>query len=206
MIHMWVGDIREAVGPDYYNRMWDLTDKEIKPLPPTGFLKQVDLDLLRTFPTNKYFLRDGPAINKLRRILVAFMRHSPRIGGHPARRRAAPRCGLWGVGWRVVRRTQGAPAARHVPRPSCLGDDLLLQGACRCPSNPPPSGAQRRCAPRHGARAPMAHAAPVRCDGGGHGRVAGQARVTSPRVWQGVACGGSPRWLDIVGLWGGHWL
>jgi hypothetical protein len=80
LINMWVGDIRKEVGPDYYNRMWDLTDKDIKPMPPTGFLKQVDLDLLRTFPTNKYFLRDGPAINKLRRILVAFMRHSPRIG------------------------------------------------------------------------------------------------------------------------------
>jgi len=80
MINLWVGDIRKAVGPDYYNRLWDLQDKDIKPMPPTGFLKQVDLDLLRTFPTNKYFQRDGPAINKLRRVLVAFMRHSPRVG------------------------------------------------------------------------------------------------------------------------------
>lgn len=80
MINMWVGEVREANGPDYYNRLWDLQDTEIKPMPPIGFLKQVDLDLLRTFPTNKYFHRDGPAINKLRRVLVAFMRHSPRVG------------------------------------------------------------------------------------------------------------------------------
>lgn len=41
--------------------------------------RQIELDLLRTFPTNKYFRKGGPALKKLRRILTAFARHNSRV-------------------------------------------------------------------------------------------------------------------------------
>jgi hypothetical protein len=60
LINNWVGDERQFNGPDYYLKMSDLRDK-IKPKPPLVHVKQIELDLLRTFPTNKYFHRDGQA-------------------------------------------------------------------------------------------------------------------------------------------------
>ena len=79
LINTWVGKERATLHRDYYSQICDLNNK-LYPQPPIQFLKQVNLDLHRTFPTNKYFHEDGHAINKLRRVLIAFMRHTPKVG------------------------------------------------------------------------------------------------------------------------------
>ncbi|BGP23116.1 hypothetical protein JCM10295v2_002009 [Rhodotorula toruloides] len=43
-------------------------------------LKQIDMDCHRTFPTCVFFAGNGPGVDKLRNVLVAYSRRNPKIG------------------------------------------------------------------------------------------------------------------------------
>eukprot|EP00039_Didymoeca_costata_P033040 m.40424 g.40424 ORF g.40424 m.40424 type:complete len:1234 (+) comp9663_c0_seq2:283-3984(+) len=81
LINQWVGDIRNRKGPNYYNRLAREHHRSNRGRKHRAWIKQIDLDLHRTFPTNKYFnLDDGAALKKLRRVLIAFSRYSTKVG------------------------------------------------------------------------------------------------------------------------------
>lgn len=46
----------------------------------TEAMGQIDLDLYRTMPYNVFFGSEGPGVQKLRRVLVAFSRRNPAVG------------------------------------------------------------------------------------------------------------------------------
>ncbi len=74
LVHRWVKHERNPLPVDYYA---SISHRTGGPVPP----EQIELDLQRTFPFNKFFLgRNSRGIVKLRRILRAFTRHCPKIG------------------------------------------------------------------------------------------------------------------------------
>lgn len=80
LIDGWVKEDREAFrlaseeNPDFSYHWLSSVKREDGPA-------QIELDLLRTFPMNKYFQDiNSKAIQKLRNILVAFSRFKPSIG------------------------------------------------------------------------------------------------------------------------------
>ena len=76
-VAMRVGSVRARAGPDHYASLL----RARAAAPPTVAMKQIELDLLRTFPTNKYFdVHDAPKIQPLRNVLVAYSGHNPRVG------------------------------------------------------------------------------------------------------------------------------
>ena len=68
--------------PGYYSKLKDVnsTNPRFKDSKTMKLVKQVELDLLRTFSSNKFFGPKGRALPRLRRVLYAFMRHNPTIG------------------------------------------------------------------------------------------------------------------------------
>ena len=72
LVHDRVRDIRARVGRSYYPRLARSYRSQRH--------SQIELDLLRTFPFNKFF--QGPqsrGVIKLRRVLTAFARHNPTV-------------------------------------------------------------------------------------------------------------------------------
>eukprot|EP00039_Didymoeca_costata_P001901 m.56120 g.56120 ORF g.56120 m.56120 type:complete len:587 (-) comp11019_c0_seq1:45-1805(-) len=81
MIDRHVGRDRALAGPSYYATISNVNPNAGFGDSPSKLRAQIEQDLPRTFPANLYFLRDdGEGIVKLRRVLTAFMRHSPGIG------------------------------------------------------------------------------------------------------------------------------
>ncbi|XP_033737706.1 TBC1 domain family member 2B-like [Pecten maximus] len=82
--HIWKGCVnfyvsadRDKLGPHYYKSL--MTRSGDTPHNPAA--KQIELDLLRTLPNNKYYeSSDSDGVTKLRRILVAYSLHNPVIG------------------------------------------------------------------------------------------------------------------------------
>lgn len=80
MINWWVKDVMEDVGNGYYQslhkRQFAKSETHVDPA-----LKQIDLDLTRTLPTNKNFASmEASKIEALRRVLYAFRWHNQDIG------------------------------------------------------------------------------------------------------------------------------
>ncbi|XP_030848557.1 TBC1 domain family member 2B isoform X2 [Strongylocentrotus purpuratus] len=77
----WCVDLRvrqdkETTGVGYYQRLQN--SKSFKSSPAT---KQIELDLLRTLPTNRHYEKmESQGIPKLRRVLLAYSVHNPAIG------------------------------------------------------------------------------------------------------------------------------
>ena len=84
LIDLKIGTERRKFGPDYYQSL--LEPKSKAGGQPVGCItnpssKQIELDLLRTLPNNKYFETiDSTGTIRLRRILTAFSGHKPLIG------------------------------------------------------------------------------------------------------------------------------
>ncbi|XP_060082092.1 TBC1 domain family member 2B-like [Ylistrum balloti] len=82
--HIWKGCVnfyvsadRDKLGPHYYKGL--ITRSGDTPHNPAA--KQIELDLLRTLPNNKYYeSSDLDGVAKLRRVLVAYSLHNPVIG------------------------------------------------------------------------------------------------------------------------------
>eukprot|EP00053_Salpingoeca_punica_P016111 m.150547 g.150547 ORF g.150547 m.150547 type:complete len:1063 (+) comp16880_c0_seq14:201-3389(+) len=73
MVQHWIGEDRDVMDKNYYVGLCDFGEQ--------GVATQIELDLLRTFPFNKFF--DSPTargISKLRRVLGAFSKHNAKIG------------------------------------------------------------------------------------------------------------------------------
>ncbi|XP_033124012.1 TBC1 domain family member 2B-like isoform X2 [Anneissia japonica] len=67
---------REKFGLGYYMKLLDTKKYQRSPA-----AKQIELDLLRTLPTNKHYLNmDSDGIPKLRKVLLAYSVHNPMIG------------------------------------------------------------------------------------------------------------------------------
>ena len=82
LVHLKVGKERERHGPDYYQSLLQPKqpkDGPQKPSQPAS--KQIELDLLRTLPNNKYFeTLDSPGTIRLRKVLTAYSNHKPEVG------------------------------------------------------------------------------------------------------------------------------
>ncbi|XP_072181982.1 TBC1 domain family member 2B-like [Diadema setosum] len=80
-IWKWCVDMRvrkdkETTGTGYYQKLLD--SKSFRSSPAT---KQIELDLLRTLPTNRHYDNlESQGIPKLRRVLLAYSVHNPAIG------------------------------------------------------------------------------------------------------------------------------
>ncbi|XP_041467482.1 TBC1 domain family member 2B-like [Lytechinus variegatus] len=80
-IWKWCVDLRvrkdkETTGLGYYQRLQN--SKSFKSSPAT---KQIELDLLRTLPTNRHYEKmESQGVPKLRRVLLAYSVHNPAIG------------------------------------------------------------------------------------------------------------------------------
>ncbi|XP_069126518.1 TBC1 domain family member 2B-like [Argopecten irradians] len=82
--HIWKGCVnfyvsanRDKLGPHYYKGLISRSGDT----PHNPAAKQIELDLLRTLPNNKYYENsDSDGVVKLRRILVAYSLHNPVIG------------------------------------------------------------------------------------------------------------------------------
>lgn len=59
--------------PGVYQALVDIEEE-------TEAMSQIDLDLYRTMPYNVFFGSEGPGVQKLRRVLVAFSRRNPEVG------------------------------------------------------------------------------------------------------------------------------
>ncbi|ESO92456.1 hypothetical protein LOTGIDRAFT_120741, partial [Lottia gigantea] len=76
-IHLHVGETKHKLGHSYYT---DLV-KRAKTSKYNPAAKQIELDLLRTLPTNLHFESlDSDGIKKLRQVLLAYSMHNPIIG------------------------------------------------------------------------------------------------------------------------------
>ncbi|XP_022094216.1 TBC1 domain family member 2B-like [Acanthaster planci] len=76
MVEWHVKKDKELTGPGYYDKL--IKSEKFKMNPAT---KQIELDLLRTLPTNKNFDNiDSKGIPSLRRVLKAYSVHNPTIG------------------------------------------------------------------------------------------------------------------------------
>eukprot|EP00050_Salpingoeca_kvevrii_P002203 m.188605 g.188605 ORF g.188605 m.188605 type:complete len:286 (-) comp10558_c0_seq3:1648-2505(-) len=76
MIRSMTWDVMRFKGPNYYSGL--LQYKQGKESVAT---KQIELDLMRTFPTHRDFSSlDSPMISQLRNVLVAFSWHNPVVG------------------------------------------------------------------------------------------------------------------------------
>ncbi|KAL8570031.1 hypothetical protein ACOMHN_036308 [Nucella lapillus] len=77
-INFYVGQTRDKLGPLYYKK--DLGER-IKNSKSNPAVKQIELDLLRTLPSNRHFDSiDSDGIPKLRRVLLSYSVHNPLIG------------------------------------------------------------------------------------------------------------------------------
>ena len=75
MIQKHISKTQMEIDESYYKNLLELSQGQ------TAAVKQVQLDLLRTLPNNKHFRReDSEGIKKLKRVLLAFSYHNPRIG------------------------------------------------------------------------------------------------------------------------------
>lgn len=76
-MHRYVGAERVARGVGYYRALSNVNFGGVH----KKALRQIELDLPRTFPENKHF-RDtnGEAVGRLRRVLTAFTRRNPTVG------------------------------------------------------------------------------------------------------------------------------
>lgn len=75
-INAYVGQERVLRGPGYYNALSNVhTDISKK------IQRSIEMDLLRTLPDNKHFMKsDAAGIAKLRRVLTAYARRCPTVG------------------------------------------------------------------------------------------------------------------------------
>lgn len=82
LVDLKIGDFRKSRGSDYYQGL-------LTPNRPSGgsnaslnpSSKQIELDLLRTLPNNRYFESiDSPGTIRLRKVLTAYSAHNPRVG------------------------------------------------------------------------------------------------------------------------------
>lgn len=82
LIDLKVGTDRRERGPDYYQSLIEPRQQASgakQNMNPSS--KQIELDLLRTLPNNRYFETiDSSGTVRLRRVLTAFASHKPRIG------------------------------------------------------------------------------------------------------------------------------
>lgn len=82
LIDLKIGKERHNYGQDYYQSLLEPNRPQVsakKTLNPSS--KQIELDLLRTLPNNKYFETiDSPGTVRLRRVLTAYSEHNPRVG------------------------------------------------------------------------------------------------------------------------------
>lgn len=82
LVNLRVGKARENYGPDYYQSLLEPNRKpqnSRKTLNPAS--KQIELDLLRTLPNNKHFeTLDSSGTVRLRRVLLAYSEHNPKVG------------------------------------------------------------------------------------------------------------------------------
>ncbi|XP_070195586.1 TBC1 domain family member 2B-like [Littorina saxatilis] len=77
-INFYVAQTRDKLGPMYYKK--DLGER-IKSSKSNPAVKQIELDLLRTLPSNHHFeSMDSDGIPKLRRVLLSYSVHNPIIG------------------------------------------------------------------------------------------------------------------------------
>ncbi|XP_055885319.1 TBC1 domain family member 2B-like isoform X3 [Biomphalaria glabrata] len=76
-IDFYVKSTRDKLGAKYYKELSERANNN-KSNPA---IKQIQLDLLRTLPDNRYFDKiDSPGISKLRRVLLCYSVHNPLIG------------------------------------------------------------------------------------------------------------------------------
>lgn len=83
LVNLKMGKERQNYGNDYYQSL-------IEPNKPVGISKkpalnpsskQIELDLLRTLPNNKHFeTLDSSGTVRLRRVLMAYSEHNPKVG------------------------------------------------------------------------------------------------------------------------------
>lgn len=81
LVDLKIGKERQEYGPDYYQSLLEPNrpNEPNKKLNPSS--KQIELDLLRTLPNNKYFeTLDSSGTIRLRRVLTAFSEHDPKVG------------------------------------------------------------------------------------------------------------------------------
>lgn len=83
LVDLRVRNIREKYGPDYYQSLLEPNrkprTKAKKALNPAS--KQIELDLLRTLPNNKHFETiESSGTVRLRRVLIAYSEHNPKVG------------------------------------------------------------------------------------------------------------------------------
>lgn len=85
MIDLHIGKARQNYGPDYYQSLLEPTrvkqagQQMMSIQNPSS--KQIELDLLRTLPNNRYFETiDSPGTVRLRKVLTAFSAHAPQVG------------------------------------------------------------------------------------------------------------------------------
>ena len=76
LLFLRINNERNKVGPGYYNQLLKENEGVYSPS-----LKQIELDLLRTLPNNKYYEKiDSEGTAKLRRVLLAYNWHNPTVG------------------------------------------------------------------------------------------------------------------------------
>jgi hypothetical protein len=87
LINIKVKHVKEKVGEGYYSKLQDSksTNKTSASKTSTGnydpVVKQIELDLLRTLPNNKHFESlESDGTCRLRRVLIAYSRHNPKVG------------------------------------------------------------------------------------------------------------------------------
>lgn len=82
LVGIKIGADRQNHGADYYQSLVEPGRPQSglkKSLNPSS--KQIELDLLRTLPNNKYFESiDSPGTVRLRRVLTAYSAHNPQVG------------------------------------------------------------------------------------------------------------------------------
>lgn len=82
LIDLRIGPERRQHEPDYYQNLTETKQQangSKQSMNPCS--KQIELDLLRTLPSNKYFETiDSPGTVRLRKVLTAFASHKPHIG------------------------------------------------------------------------------------------------------------------------------
>ena len=88
LIGLRVKSVKEKVGEGYYQKLQDVksskdgkhsSNKTCSNYDPV--VKQIELDLLRTLPNNKHFESlESDGTCRLRRVLIAYSRHNPKVG------------------------------------------------------------------------------------------------------------------------------
>uniref|UniRef100_A0A0N5AFP2 Rab-GAP TBC domain-containing protein n=1 Tax=Syphacia muris TaxID=451379 RepID=A0A0N5AFP2_9BILA len=81
LLNYLISDEQADLGNGYYQSMLRKYNTQSKANVTDDIIKQIDLDLVRTLPNNRYFDEpESPKINSLRRVLYAYRFHNKTVG------------------------------------------------------------------------------------------------------------------------------